>query len=216
VIVLTGLGLGAALVGAQSLASGPIEQGFVAPVAGSVGTAPSAPAVVGGSSLFPRPSTSPPRTRFATKVTRTPTSLATSSTSSTSSTTPTSRPGTSPSRRPGSATTRTPEATCTYRYTFSSVWTGGFVASITLWNTTSRTLQGWDGGFGLAPAATVNQSWGATMRQTGSWVVLTPPAEDNGTIKPGAKLSIGFRASATSEVRALGGFALNGRPCAPA
>jgi cellulase/cellobiase CelA1 len=106
-------------------------------------------------------------------------------------------------------------SSCTYTYAFPSVWDGGFVASVTLTNTSHRAHEGWTAQFSMPGTATITQSWGATFVQKGDRVTVTPVAY-NTSMAPQAQVVIGFNASTSSTVNSLSSFRLNGSACAHA
>jgi hypothetical protein len=120
----------------------------------------------------------------------------------------------SPATPPGPAPSRStpPPATCLASYGFSSVWNGGFVASITFTNTSGGAWSGWSAGFGMSPAAGVTNSWNATLRASGGWVAVGP-ASYISSVPPGGQVQLGFQASTTATVNRLGPFSVNGQRC---
>jgi cellulase/cellobiase CelA1 len=126
---------------------------------------------------------------------------------------PSARATTSP-RAASGATSGTTSAsyTCTYHYTFDARWSDGFTANVTLTNTSSISLTGWDAEFNLSPDVTVTQSWDATLDHAGNSVLVTPLSYNN-TLKPGQSVSFGFNASSSTKVSRLDGFVLASLPC---
>lgn len=183
------------------------------------------PAVLGAPTTTPSPSTTtaPTPTDPPTPVAATPDGGGLKPSARVTFTRPVAVTGSpaSPVHRSGRPTTTasapgTPgTATCGYTYAINTQWDGGLVATITLTNTGTQALTNWDGGFRLSSVATITRSWGAIMRQTGDWVVLTPPPDYNTVIEPGATITIGFQASTVAPVRELSGFSMAGQACVP-
>jgi hypothetical protein len=103
-------------------------------------------------------------------------------------------------------------AGCAYSATFASVWNGGFVASVTVTNTSGTAWSGWSGGFSMSSAATVQTSWGATLHAANGRVDVTP-TDYNASVPSGSSVTLGFQAATTAPVRQIKDFTVNGRTC---
>jgi cellulase/cellobiase CelA1 len=102
---------------------------------------------------------------------------------------------------------------CKVSYTLPSVWGGGFVAAVEVTNSSGAAWSGWSGSFALSTAATVQNSWGATLGTNGLNVAVTPAAYDT-TVAAGGKVTFGFQAAMTSPAAPrLGAFTVNGQVC---
>jgi len=142
---------------------------------------------------------------------------------SSSSPTPTPTPGQTPTPTPGQTPTPTPTpghtptptpapgGSASVSYTVTNQWPGGFGASITITNTGSTTINGWTLVFSFSAGQQVTQGWNGTFSQSGSQVTVTNVSY-NGTIAPGASVSLGFNGSWTTSNPSPTSFTLNGQP----
>jgi poly(hydroxyalkanoate) depolymerase family esterase len=94
----------------------------------------------------------------------------------------------------------------------TSAWSTGLTASVTLTNTGSATINGWKLGFTLPAGQTITNGWGAGYAPASGAVTATNAAY-NGTLAPGASVTIGYQANHTGDSAAPGAFALNGAAC---
>ncbi|MER7103683.1 PHB depolymerase family esterase [Streptomyces humidus] len=94
----------------------------------------------------------------------------------------------------------------------TSAWSTGLTASVTLTNTGASAINGWKLGFTLPAGQTITSGWGATYAPVSGAVTATN-ATYNGTLAPGASVSIGYQANHTGNSAAPGGFTLNGASC---
>jgi cellulase/cellobiase CelA1 len=101
---------------------------------------------------------------------------------------------------------------CHVTYTKSSEWTGGFVANITIGNTGSAPVNGWQLAFTFRGDQRITSEWNATVSQNGSSVTAANASYD-GTISPGGSVSVGFQGTWTSNDTAPTSFSLNGTAC---
>jgi hypothetical protein len=141
-----------------------------------------------------------------------PTTAPTSSTATRAAVVSTVTPSRSSTGSPRRASPSTGTAPCKVAYTFGSNWGSGFVASITITNTSGRAWSGWSGGFGMSTAASVTSSWGASLQASGGWVSFVP-ADYNASVAAGSGVQIGFQAVTTAQVKQLGPFSVNGNTC---
>jgi cellulase/cellobiase CelA1 len=128
----------------------------------------------------------------------------------TPSATPTS-PSAPASRRPaqGVAPVRGRERpTVTIRQ--ASTWDDGFVAVVTVTNTTDAPLT-WDLRFDLA-GAEINDVWQADLHQTESGGVVARGLDYNAVVDPGEWVEFGFRAEGSDRPR-VRGCTINGLSC---
>ncbi|MFB9734061.1 PHB depolymerase family esterase [Streptomyces thermocoprophilus] len=94
----------------------------------------------------------------------------------------------------------------------TNAWNTGLTGSITITNTGTSTLTGWQLGFTLPAGQTITGGWGATYSPT-SGAVTAVNASYNGTLAPGANVTIGYQATHTGNSSAPTGFTLNGSAC---
>jgi hypothetical protein len=118
---------------------------------------------------------------------------------------PTASPTTSPT---GGGTGN---AACRVSYT-KSEWQGGFTANVTLTNTGSSAINGWNLAFSFPGDQRITNAWSATVSQNGTSVTATN-ASYNGSIPPGGNTSFGFQGTWTSNDSNPTTFRLNGTTC---
>jgi poly(hydroxyalkanoate) depolymerase family esterase len=94
----------------------------------------------------------------------------------------------------------------------TNAWNTGLTGSLTLTNTGTTAINGWTLGFTLPAGQTVTNGWGATYTPSSGAVTATNVSY-NGTLAPGASVSIGYQASHTGNSAAPGAFTLNGTAC---
>ncbi|MFE6281294.1 PHB depolymerase family esterase [Streptomyces sp. NPDC057877] len=95
----------------------------------------------------------------------------------------------------------------------TNAWNTGLTASLTLTNTGTAPVQGWRLGFTLPSGQTITGGWGATYAPA-SGAVTASNASYNGTIAPGASVSVGYQANHGGNSAAPAAFTLNGTACA--
>lgn len=103
---------------------------------------------------------------------------------------------------------------CRVAYTVGARWPGGFLADVTVTNTGSTDVDGWDLRWNLGAGQRVLQAWGATSSQTGARASATA-APWNRRIPAGGSVRFGFVAAAGPDAAngTPSGFALNGSAC---
>ncbi|QJS99994.1 PHB depolymerase family esterase [Streptomyces asoensis] len=94
----------------------------------------------------------------------------------------------------------------------TNAWNTGLTASVTLTNTGTTTVDGWQLGFTLPSGQTITNGWGATYAPASGAVTATN-ATYNGTLAPNASVTIGYQANHTGNSAAPGAFTLNGATC---
>ncbi|HLL36916.1 MAG TPA: PHB depolymerase family esterase [Streptomyces sp.] len=97
----------------------------------------------------------------------------------------------------------------------TSAWNTGLTASMTITNTGSTAINGWKLGFTLPGGQTITGGWGATYAPASGAVTATNAAY-NGTLAPGASVSIGYQANHSGNSASPGAFTLNGTACTTA
>jgi len=136
--------------------------------------------------------------------------------------TPTPMPtsGVTPTPTPTRGTTPVPTSTpvsgsgCSVHYAISNQWPGGFGASLTITNTGSTPIDGWNFQFSFPNGQTITQLWNGSYTQSGGAVTVTN-ASYNASIPAGQPLSSppGFNGSWNGTNSPPTAFALNGRAC---
>nr|WP_046257169.1 PHB depolymerase family esterase [Streptomyces sp. WM6386] len=94
----------------------------------------------------------------------------------------------------------------------TNAWNTGLTASVTITNTGTTTLNGWQLGFTLPAGQTITNGWNATYAPSSGAVTATN-ASYNATLAPNASVSIGYQATHTGNSAAPGAFTLNGTAC---
>ncbi|MEV6970070.1 glycoside hydrolase family 9 protein [Hamadaea sp. NPDC051192] len=112
------------------------------------------------------------------------------------------------------STTAAAALSCDVAFVFTSQWPGGFTAAITVKNTGTTTIgPNWTLVFSWpASGQAVTQGWSATFTQSGQ-IVTAKSLDYNGSIAPGASVSLGFNGSWTGSNPEPTAFTLNGTPC---
>jgi lysophospholipase L1-like esterase len=93
-----------------------------------------------------------------------------------------------------------------------SAWNTGLTENLTITNTGSATLNGWNLRFTLPSGQTITSGWNATYAPTSGTVTATN-ASYNATLAPGASTTIGFQATHTGNTGAPSGVTLNAAAC---
>ncbi|MCM1976015.1 PHB depolymerase family esterase [Streptomyces sp. G1] len=94
----------------------------------------------------------------------------------------------------------------------TNAWSTGLTATVTLTNTGTTTVNGWRLAFTLPSGQTITNGWNASYSPPSGTVTATN-ASYNGTLAPGASVSIGYQATHTGNSAAPGSFTLNGTAC---
>jgi hypothetical protein len=106
-----------------------------------------------------------------------------------------------------------PAQACHVGYTVTTQWNNGFGTAITIQNTGSAAVNGWNLTWTWAGNQKITQSWDSTYSQSGANAKLTN-ASYNAAIASGATISgIGFNGSYSGANTAPGAFYLNGTLC---
>jgi hypothetical protein len=100
---------------------------------------------------------------------------------------------------------------CTVRAAVNA-WNTGLTTNLTLTNTGTSGLNGWTLTFTLPSGQTISSGWNAIYSPT-SGQVTARNAGYNGTVAPGASVTVGFQATHTGNAGAPTGYALNGSAC---
>lgn len=91
-------------------------------------------------------------------------------------------------------------------------WNSGYTATVTIKNTSSQAINGWELTAALPAGHSLAQGWNAVYTQSGSTLSARNVAW-NSTLAPGASVSIGFNADFQGSLGSLSGFTLNGAAC---
>lgn len=94
----------------------------------------------------------------------------------------------------------------------TNAWSTGLTASLTITNTGTTAINGWQLSFTLPTGQTITNGWGATYAPS-SGAVTGTNATYNGTIAPNASIGIGYQANHAGNSAAPGSFTLNGKTC---
>jgi cellulase/cellobiase CelA1 len=121
---------------------------------------------------------------------------------------------TPPSTTTTTTTTTTPVPTDGCRVTASvNAWNTGLTETITITNTSTTAVNGWQLRFTLPGGQAITGGWSAGYSPT-TGEVTARNVDYNAAIAPGGSVQIGFQATHTGDSAAAGGFALNGERCA--
>ncbi len=102
---------------------------------------------------------------------------------------------------------------CPVTYTIQNSWPGGFQAGITIKNTGTTAINGWNVQWNFSGNQQIVNLWGGTLTQQGQNVTVTNLSWD-GSIAPGATMnSVGFVANSTGTNTVPTAFVLNGVVC---
>jgi pimeloyl-ACP methyl ester carboxylesterase len=144
-----------------------------------------------------------------------PTPSATSaspSPSATPSTSPSSSPSASPSISPSASASSTPPPTGCHVTDALNTWNNGAVDQLTVTNTGSTAINGWNLAFTLPSGQTIVSAWNATITPNSGAVTATNLAY-NAAIPAGGTTNLGFQVSHTGNGAAPTSFTLNGATC---
>ncbi|WP_328752876.1 cellulose binding domain-containing protein [Streptomyces sp. NBC_00285] len=115
---------------------------------------------------------------------------------------------------PGDPGTPSGPAACKVTYG-TSVWQDGFTADVTVSNTGSSPVNGWNVAFALPSGQRITNAWNATVSSsTGS--VTAANAAHNASITPGGQVSFGFQGTYSGTFAKPAAFSLNGTSCTTA
>ncbi|MFI0818193.1 endo-1,4-beta-xylanase [Streptomyces sp. NPDC021098] len=106
-----------------------------------------------------------------------------------------------------------PTTGCTVGYTVTSQWNTGFTANVTVKNTGSSPVDGWQVAWAYPSGQRVTSAWNATVTQSGAQVTAAN-APYNATIGAGGSVSFGFNGAWSGANTAPAAFTLNGAACA--
>ncbi len=105
----------------------------------------------------------------------------------------------------------TDPADCTVTYS-AHTWSTGLTASVTVRNDSTTAWSSWELGFAFSGAERITNGWAAKWAQSGKAVTARNESW-NGTVAPGASVSMGFNASNTGAHTNPAAFTVNGSSC---
>lgn len=108
----------------------------------------------------------------------------------------------------------TPTSSCQVSYA-TNQWQGGFSADVTVRNTGTAPVTGWNLGFTLPAGQSITNSWNATLSGS-SGAVTARNVGYNGSIPAGGSQSFGFQGSYSGGFATPAAFTLNGAACSRA
>ncbi|MER7622281.1 cellulose binding domain-containing protein [Streptomyces sp. NPDC126503] len=94
-----------------------------------------------------------------------------------------------------------------------NVWNTGFTAGVTVRNTGTTAVEGWQLAWTYPGGQRVTSSWNATVTQNGS-SVSARNTDWNRTLAPGATASFGVQGTSSGTNPSPTAFTLNGNACA--
>ncbi|WP_424920720.1 MULTISPECIES: cellulase family glycosylhydrolase [unclassified Streptomyces] len=112
-------------------------------------------------------------------------------------------------------TTPTPGVGCSVGYRVVGEWPGGFQGEITIRNTGTAAVNGWNLGFSFADGQTVSNMWGGTPTQSGATVSVAPAAY-TAQIAVNGSVTVGFTGNKGAKNTAPAAFTLSGTACTTA
>jgi hypothetical protein len=101
---------------------------------------------------------------------------------------------------------------CAVAYRTQSEWAGGYVASVTVTNTSAAAVNGWTLAFTFGGDQTVVNAWGGKVTQSGASVTATN-LPWNGVIAAGGSVTVGFQGTWHTSDAPPTGYRLNGNAC---
>ncbi|GAA2332580.1 cellulase family glycosylhydrolase [Streptomyces kunmingensis] len=108
--------------------------------------------------------------------------------------------------------TGTPGAGCSVGYRVVNAWPSGFQGEITIRNTGTGAINGWNLGFAFSAGQTISNMWGGTPTQKGADVTVAA-ASYTATIPVGGTATVGFTGTSSTTNPAPTTFTLNGTAC---
>ncbi|NEE21129.1 glycosyl hydrolase family 5 [Streptomyces sp. SID7499] len=112
---------------------------------------------------------------------------------------------------PGGPGTPSGPAACKVAYS-TNVWQGGYTADVTLTNTGSSPVNGWNLAFTLPAGQAITGAWNAGISPS-SGAVSAGNLAHNASLAPGGQVSFGFQASYNGSFAKPSAFSLNGTAC---
>ncbi|MFF9342297.1 MULTISPECIES: glycoside hydrolase family 9 protein [unclassified Streptomyces] len=106
-----------------------------------------------------------------------------------------------------------PAAACAVTYTVTNSWNTGFTADVSVKNTGTTAVDGWQLAWSSPDGQRVTSAWNAVLTQSGS-AVSARNTDWNRTIAPGARVSFGVQGTHNGTNPSPTAFTLNGGTCA--
>lgn len=103
-------------------------------------------------------------------------------------------------------------ASCPVTYTVANQWTDGFIANLTVSNTTSAPINSWTITWTFPGNQRITNAWSTKHTQTGNAVVARNESY-NAPLQPGQTVNFGFQASYSGTNGVPAQILLNGVPC---
>jgi endo-1,4-beta-xylanase len=110
-------------------------------------------------------------------------------------------------------TTTGPAGSCQLTWAVQSQWQDGFVANLTIRNTSNSAINGWTLAWAFPGTQRITNLWNATWTQTGQNVTTSSNADWNRVIPVGGSYTFGFQASYSGSNSRPSAFTLNGTTC---
>ncbi|WP_073809738.1 cellulose binding domain-containing protein [Kitasatospora sp. CB01950] len=119
----------------------------------------------------------------------------------------------SPSPSPSPSNSPAPGGSCSVHYGLSD-WGSSFNGDVTVKNTGSSAVNGWQLVFSFPGGQQVTNMWNAVSAQSGKQVTATNPSGYNTVIPAGGSVNFGFSGSSTAGTNGVpAAFTLNGAAC---
>jgi cellulase/cellobiase CelA1 len=97
----------------------------------------------------------------------------------------------------------------------TNVWQNGFTADVTVTNTGTAPVDGWQLAFALPSGQRITNAWNASVTPSTGTVTATGMGH-NARIAPGGSLTFGFQGAYSGSFAEPDGFRLNDSPCTTA
>ncbi|WP_405902555.1 cellulose-binding domain-containing protein [Streptomyces sp. NBC_00656] len=129
--------------------------------------------------------------------------------------TPTATTEPTPTAEPTPTPTATSPAGAPCKVTYQlSDWGTTFNADVTIRNTGTTAVDGWELSFNFPSDQSITQIWNASRAQDGRKVSATHPTGYNTSISPGSTVNFGFSGTSRTGTNGLPtAFTLNGKAC---
>ncbi|MDO3686425.1 PHB depolymerase family esterase [Micromonospora sp. C28ISP2-4] len=127
---------------------------------------------------------------------------------------PTTPPPTTPPPTTAPPTTPPPSGACRVGYVVNA-WNNGLTAAVTITNTSTTAINGWNLAFTLPGGQTITGGWNATYSPS-SGAVTARNVSYNASVPPGGSVDIGFQATHNGNTGRPASFTLNGSTCTTA
>lgn len=105
-----------------------------------------------------------------------------------------------------------PKPKCTIDYDINGEWPGGFIAQVTVENTSKKDIDNWNVGWSFTGDETMRQLWNGVVAVEGSEVTVTHP-HWNPVLEAGTSTTFGFLGNTSDGAQAPEGLTLNGKSC---